>query len=85
MNLCQHQKVNAPGISTHPISSPENTVFRTRPRDTVGRANATAVLMCEASFPGGSDSMYIWSVGGHEINATLRKHYVLVREPDPME
>ncbi|XP_060585793.1 contactin-like, partial [Ruditapes philippinarum] len=54
-----------------------NTVINMRPQNTLGKINQTSVLLCDASFPGNVDSIYVWRFNGREINLRNNQHLTL--------
>ncbi|XP_052806194.1 contactin-like isoform X2 [Mya arenaria] len=61
----------------------QNTVLTTKPTNTFGRVNATSVLMCSASFPGGADSIYMWSFNDRLIDTKRQKQYTIGTPQSP--
>ncbi|KAL4229020.1 ROBO3 [Mactra antiquata] len=62
-------------ISCGQLNVVPSTVIRTSPVNTVGKINMTSVLLCDASFPGTADSVYVWRFNGRDINLDNHQHY----------
>ncbi|XP_045209360.2 contactin-like [Mercenaria mercenaria] len=54
-----------------------NTVITLPPQNTIGRINVTSVLLCDASFPGNVDNIFIWRFNGRELNLNNNAHLTL--------
>ena len=62
------------------VSSSASTVITTPPQNTVTRVNHTAVMFCQASFPGNADYAYMWKLNGWDINTRTHTHYRVVNK-----